>query len=137
LTIGTGTFIPHAKFAVPRSYVYLIDIPSYGYTFSSTGPTWFLHAPFPDLTFATMVVDNDFWVWNSNGRTLDHILTELWYKLNGVGAEIPLDYTLGYRVNALHKLPSLYLDWAGIARLEHYFPTPPQPPSYWLPKPLT
>jgi len=136
MTIGTGTFLPSPGFHFPRSYVYLLDFPTYGYHYTHGGPTWELNAPPPDLTFVRITANPLWYPWVSSYFPLSSILTELYYKLNGVGPNIPLDYTLGYRIEPTTGKPSLYLDWAGIARLPVLFPLPPQPSSYWLPKPF-
>jgi len=136
MTIGTGTFLPQAKFWVLRSYIYELDIARYGDTITHSAFRFTIHAVPPDPTFAVIQFDNSWALWNSNSRSLDRIVTEFWYKAGGVGAETPLDFTLGYRVRPTSKLPSLFFNWSSGPRDEQVFPLPPQPLNYWLPPPL-
>ena len=136
MTIGTGTFAPQAKFAFPRSYIYELDIARYGNTLTQTSGRFTIHAPPPDPTFAVIQFDDNWFTWNSNARTLDHIVTEFWYKAGGVGPETPLNFTLGYRVRPTSKRPSLYFNWFSGTRDEQIFTLSTQPSNYWLPNPL-
>lgn len=136
MTIGTGTFTPNAGFSFPRSFVYELDIASYGDAISQLAARFTIHATPPDPTFAVIQFDNDWYLWNSNVRSLDHVVTEFWYKAGGLGPEIPLPFTLGYRVRPTSLRPSLYFNWSSGPRLEFIFALPQQPLNYWLPKPL-
>jgi hypothetical protein len=136
MTIGTGTFIPQAKWWSPRSYLYQLDIARYGTTITQVDARFTIHAVPPDPTFAVIQFDNNWYSWNSNVRSLDYIVTEFWAKPGGVGAEVPLDFTLGFRIQPSTKRPSLFFNWFTGARLEQIFDLPAQPPGYWRPGPL-
>jgi len=136
MTIGTGTFLPGAGFSFPRSYVYELDIATYGDTITRSGARFTIHAVPPDPTIAVIQFDNDWFLWNSNVRSLDHIVTEFWAKVGGVGPEIPLPFTLGYRVRPASLLPSLFFNWFSGPRLENVYHLPQQPLNYWLSRPL-
>ena len=136
MTIGTGTFLPQGQFYFVRSYVYELKIARYGDGLTRSAFRFTIHATPPDPTFAVVQFDNTWAVWNSNGRSLDHIVTEFWYKAGGVGPEIPLAYTLSYVQNPDTGHPCVQFEWfAGPPDFET-FSLPAQPSNYWLPAPL-
>jgi hypothetical protein len=137
VTIGTGTFLPSAKFYTPRSYIYQLDIALYGDTITHVAGRFTIHAVPPDPTIAVIQFDSSWYLWNSNKRSLDHIVTEFWYKAGGIGPEIPLPFTLGYWVNTTTRVPGLFFNWSSGPRLERIFDLPAQPLNYWLPPPLS
>lgn len=137
MTIGTGTYDPQAKFWMPRSYVNGLYFATYaGNTVSRVAARFTVHAVPPDPTIAVMQIDNNFWLWNSNKRSLDYIVTEWWYKAGGVGPELPLDFTLSYINDPPHHATALKFEWTPLSPTFVYFPLPPQPLNYWLPPPL-
>lgn len=136
MTIGTGTFLPYGGFRFPRSYIYQIDIARYGDTITHSAGRFVIHAVPPDLTTLTFQFDNAWYLWNSNYRTLDHIITECFAKIGGVGAEIPVNFTLGYWNNPTGKRPGLFVNWFTGSRDGEIFNLPAQPLNYWLPRPL-
>jgi hypothetical protein len=135
-TIGAGTFSPSGAFSLPRSYLYNFDIARYGDAISSAGPTWFIHAPLPDPTFAVIIADNDWFVWNSNGRTLDHILTDFYYEVPPSTVKHPLDYKLTYSLSPITHNPALVFEWFTGTPDFQSFLLPSQAFGYWLPRPL-
>lgn len=136
MTIGTGIFVPNAHFAFPRSYIYQLDIARYGDTLTHLAGRFTIHAVPPDPTVAIIQFDNDWWLWNSNARTLDHVVTEFYALVGGVPPQIPLNFTLGYRIQPATGKPSLFFNWFTGPRDEQVFDLPPQPLNYWLPPPL-
>jgi len=116
--------------------VYQIDIALYGDTLTRVAGRFTIHATPPDPTFATIQFDNTWYVWNSNVRSMDRIVTEFWYKAGGVGPELPLPFTLGYWLNPTTKKPGLYFNWSIGSRLPAIINLPVQPLNYWLPRPL-
>src|SRR5689334_409475 len=134
--IGTLTCLPSPKFSLVRSYLYDIDIALYGDGFSGTGSVRFIHAVPPDPTFITIIFDNDWYVWNSNGRTLDNILTDFYVQTPPSTVKTPLPVTLGYWYNPATKRPGLFLNWYTGARTPVIIPLPSQPFGYWAPRPL-
>jgi len=136
MTIGTGTFLPSARFAFPRSYVYEIAIARYGDTLTQAGMTFTIHAPPPDPTVLIIVFDSRLGVWTSNRLTLDFCVKECYVLAGGVPPQIPLNYSLSYGLNPLTDHPALLFEW--------FLGTPDfqtvklvqQNPNYWLPKPL-
>jgi len=136
VTIGTGTFLPYGGFRFPRSYIYELDIARYGDTITHSAGRFTIHAVPPDPTVAIIQFDNDWWFWNSNYRTLDHIVTEFFALPGGVGPEVPLPFTLGWRVRPGSVRSSLFFNWYVGDRDEQIFQLPPQPPGYWLPPPF-
>lgn len=67
---------------------------------------------------------------------MDYIISESWYKAGGVGAEIPLNFSLTYAVDLSSHRPTLYYAFFGGTTDPEVFTLPKQPPSYWLPPPL-
>jgi len=137
MTIGAGTFTPQGQFWFPRSYVYGITIATYvGQTITQGSFSFTIHAPPPDNTFLRCNLDPRFYVWSSNSWSLDHIVTDFWYKLDGIGSEIPHDYDLRWVFNATRHRNELLLQWTPLTPTFNAFNLPAQPLNYWLPKPL-
>jgi len=136
MTIGTGTFLPSAKFAFPRSYIYEIVIARYGDTITQSGMTFTIHAVPPDLTTATIVFDSLFGIWSSNKRTLDYCVKEFYYQVGGVGTQNPLPFTLSYTLSPFTQRPCLRFEWSGGSPDFQRFALVPAPADYWLPRPL-
>lgn len=137
MTIGTGTFIPAAKFRFPRSYIYQIDIARYGDTITQIANRFEIHAPAPDLTVAVIIIDPAWFLWNSNYRTLDYVVTDFFALVNGVPPQVPLNYTLGWWENPVTHVPGLFFNWYSGFRDPQIFTLPRQPLNYWLPYPLS
>jgi len=80
-TIGSYFSEPNGRFALRRSYITHIvlqqNTDNYPPTLSDNLITW------PSLGFPSIVqymtLLPEFLVWNSNGYTLDHIITAYWY----------------------------------------------------------
>ncbi len=136
MTIGTGTFSPTAKFAFPRSYVYRLLIARHGLTLAQTGSTWLFINPPPEPTVGVLVIDPAFWAWNSNGRSLDHIVTDFYYVVPPDPTQHPLNFSLAYGSDPVKNQPALFFDWFSGAPDFQTFTLPAQPSNYWLPKPL-
>lgn len=136
MTIGTGTFLPSAKFAFPRSYIYEIVIARYGDTITQSGMTFTIHAIPPDPTIAIIVFDSLFGVWSSNKRTLDYCVKEFYYLAGGLPPQNPLPFTLSYTLSPLTGRPCLQFEWSSGTPDFQRFALVSQPPNYWLPRPL-
>lgn len=107
-----------------------------GNTVSRAFTTFTVHAVPPDPTFAVMRLATDFWNWSSNKRSLDFIVEEWYYKAGGAGPNIPLDFTLSYINDPAHHATALKFEWTALPPVFEFFTLPPQPDTYWLPKPL-
>ncbi len=136
MTIGTGTFIPSAGFAFPRSYVNEIVIARYGDTITQAGMTFTIHAVPPDPTVAIIVFDSLFGIWSSNGRTLSYCVKEFYALAGGVPPQIPLPFTLEYALSPFTLRPALLFRWFTGSPDYQRFQLVPSPPNYWLPRPL-
>jgi len=136
MTIGVGTFLPSARFAFPRSYVYEIVIARYGDTITQAGMTFTIHAPPPDLTVAIIKFNSRLGVWTSNRLTLDFCVDEFYALVGGGGSPIPLNYVLKYELSPLTQRPALVFEWyVGTPDYQRFNLTQPGSP-YWLPPPL-
>jgi len=135
-TLGTGTFTPPGKFTFPRSYITDFVIYRQGTTVTRSVGAFTIHAVPPDPTFAYVQMRNNFYFWNSNRWQLPYIISESWYKVGGVGAEIPLPFNLTYAYDATTQRPTLYFAFFGGFTDPERFILPPQPLNYWLPPPL-
>jgi hypothetical protein len=136
MTIGVGTFLPSARFAFPRSYVYEIVIARYGDTITQAGMTFTIHAVPPDPTVAVIVFNSRLGVWTSNRLTLDFCVNEFYALPGGVGPAIPLNYTLSYTQSPTDGRPCLQFEWYITAPdFQRFKLTSPGSP-YWLPPPL-
>jgi len=136
MTIGVGTFTPAGRFTFPRSYVYDLVFYRQGDTLTRSLGRITIHAVPPDPTFAVVQFRNNFYFWNSNRWQLPYIVSESWYKLGGVGPEIPLNFTLDYAIDPVTLRPSIYYSFNGGKTDPETFTLPDQPSSYWLPPPL-
>ena len=136
MTIGTGTFSPAGKFAFPRSYVYALKINRYGWTIARTGFRFVLTAhPFTN-TIITLQISNSWGLWNSNGRTLDHIVDEFFLLQDGFPPEVPMNYWFKYAIDSTTLKPSVIFDWSAFPDDYQTFSLPGQPLNYWLPPPF-
>lgn len=136
MTIGTGTFLPSARFAFPRSYVYEIVIARYGDTITQAGMTFTIHAPPPDPTVAIIVFNSRLGVWSSNRLTLDFCVEEFYALAGGVPPQIPLNYTLKFAISPLTNRTCLTFEWfTGLPDWQRFALTSPGSP-YWLPPPF-
>lgn len=136
MTIGTGTYHPNAKFFFPRSFAYEFVIARYGDTITNSGFEWTIHAVPPDPTFAVIKMAESFFNWNSNGRSLDFVITDFYAKVGGTGPNVPLDFSLSWGLSPVTKNNALIFEWfTGTPDFEA-FPLPSQPFGYWLPHPL-
>jgi hypothetical protein len=133
MTIGSGTFSPAGRFTFPRSYVYDLVIYRQGTTVTRALGAFTIHAVPPDPTFAYVQVRNNFYFWNSNRLQLPYIVSESWYKIGGVGAEIPLPFELDYAIDPITLRPTIYYTFFGGKTDPQTFTLPEQPSSYWLP----
>jgi hypothetical protein len=131
-----GFYLPSNKFSFRRSYVYEIAIARYGDTVTHVNGRFTIHAVPPDPTVLIIQTYPNFWNWNSNGYTLDHIVTECFALAGGVGPEIPINFTLQYGQHPTkHRAVLEFLWYTGSPDFE-YFPLPVQPPHWWMPPPL-
>lgn len=136
MTIGTGTFIPNGQFWPFRPYVqHLIFFKNFGSVTHVQG-RFTLLAPPPNPAQFVVQFDNDFWIWNSNKRSLNRIVTESWYKPNPGDAEIPMPFILSWNANILAPGQNLYFYPFGLGDDPVVFDLHPAPSDYWLPPPL-
>jgi len=120
---------------MPRSYIRGIYFATYaGNTVSRSYTSFTVLAVPPDPTFAVMVMAEDFFLWNSNKRSLDFIVEQWYYKAGGVGPNIPLDFSLSYINDPPHHATALKFEWTALPPTFVYFPLPEAPPDYWLPR---
>lgn len=134
MTIGTGNFIPQAKFSFPRSYIRGICLRfdpgaiitqhiNYFSGYDSATPTLYFEVHY----------DARFHAWSSNNWTLDYIITENWVNVPPTNpTQIPFDFALvvEYRLgfgNYVLFAPG------GLGTVRNYFDLPPAPPTYWKP----
>lgn len=136
MTIGTVTCLPSAKFATPRSYIYELCIARYGDSINQAANVWTIHAVPPDSTFVKLIMRPNYYLWSSNRGTLDFVFDEAYVDIGGVPPHVPFSFTLSYGESPLTQRPALILDWFSGSPDYQAFPLPPQPPNYWLPKPL-
>jgi hypothetical protein len=136
VTIGTGTFNPAPYFECPRSYIYQFSVAWYGDVITHSYNTFTIHAVPPDLTTATIIVDENWYLWNTNSRSLDHIVKEFYYQIGGVGIHYPLDYYLTYAVHPTTGRLGLFTGGSSLLADFYTFDLPGQPRGYWLPPPL-
>jgi len=137
MTIGTGTFLPSAWFALPRSYIYRLCLAQYlGNTWAGAGPTYILSAVPPDPTFAVLEVESTFYAWSSDTWALPRIVKNFYYEVPPSIVQHPVDFSLKYGMDPLTFEPALLLEWFTGTPLYFVSKLPPAPPSYWAPRPL-
>lgn len=131
MTIGTGYYYPSAKFAIPRSYVAKVVCHSAGFSLTQDVNKFQLSfAPvYPSVYHWTF--DLYWWLWNSNVRTLDHIITESYYVNTPDPTQIPLDFGLYWVRYAPDYLPTVRFA-PNLSSVEPvFFDLPTYPPNYW------
>lgn len=94
MTIGIGTYSPAPKYWFPRSYIYEVFNCDAGFSLTQDVNKFALSfAPvFPSVYHWTF--DLDWWLWNSNVRSIDHIITECYYVDTPSTVQTPLNFTL-------------------------------------------
>lgn len=136
MTIGIGTFLPSARFAFPRSYVYEIVIARYGDTITQAGMTFTIHAVPPDPTIAIIVFNSRLGVWTSNRLTLDYCVEEFYYLAGGLPPQVPLPFKLSYALSPFTQRQCIQFEWSvGTPDFQRFQLTSPGTP-YWRPPPL-
>lgn len=134
MTLGAGTFIPYAKFALPRSYLAGI-----WFQFNAgSSVVWSGgHAAITDVggvvTAGVTLYANAF-PWNSNFYTLDYWIIESWYKVAPSPTEIPLPFALTYYRDPDDDFPYLlYQPFSVVGTGNYKFLLPGAPSDYWGP----
>ena len=132
MVMGTGNYIPQAKFWFPRSYIRGIclrfdpgaiiyqDVNRF-YGYDSATPTLYFEVH----------IDERFVAWSSNSWSLDFIITENW-----VNAPIndPTKHAFDFALITEYRLGhGVYILFApgGLGTVKHYFDLPPAPTGYW------
>jgi len=134
VTLGSGSYIPGAKFASPRSYLA-------GIWFNfNPGSTVVWTDNFAHVTDAGGVVTAgvrfapEFFVWSSNVYSLDFMVIESWYKVAPSPSEIPLPFLLQFYQDPVAKIPYIFyspFSSPPAADYKHFLPF--GPPDYWGP----
>lgn len=93
-------------------------------------------APPPNPARFVVQFDNNWWLWNSNKRTLDHVVKESWYKPTPSDPETPMDFIFSYNKNVLADGQNVYFYPFGLGGDPVVFDLPKAPLSYWLPPDL-
>lgn len=83
MSFAPGTFHPSAGYSFPRSYVNNFQIQRLGGSLVQNNNFWILSAPPPNPATFHIEMDLAFFAWSSNGRSMDHIITESFYRPNG------------------------------------------------------
>lgn len=136
MVLGSGTFIPNAKFAVPRSYLRGIwlsfDTPAI--VSWSDNAVNFADSAMPVVTGRIAFLP-EFWAWNSNRYTLDFTIIESWYSFNGGVTQIPLPYCLTWYHDNDMSTYLVYGPFCAVGTGAFKHDMPPAPPDYWQPMP--
>lgn len=136
MTIGAGTFLPQARFAFPRSFIYDFYVFRNGDTVVQTANKFVVTDTANPLLTATFVMALKFYAWTSNGWTMDHVIVESYYQNTPGGTQFALPYNLIFKLDPVTLKNSLYLGWSGLTSDPQLCHLPQQPSDYWLPKPL-
>lgn len=132
MVLGAGNFIPQAKFALPRSYIY-------GVWFSfDTGSVVNWSANVADFAgpggtvIGRVTFAPEIWAWSSNAYTLDYMIVESWYSIVPNPTQNPLPFALRQYFDPLNGRPYLLYEpfsTSGSAAFKHAMP--PAPPDYY------
>lgn len=133
MTIGTGTFVPTARFSFPRSFINELVLYRNLDAVTFIGNVFTIYAPPPDPTTATIKILPAFIAWSSNGYTLDYLVTECYYQLTPGGTENPMPFDVVFHVNPTNGHNQLVIGWFGLHADPETFPLESAPSSYWLP----
>lgn len=133
MTKGTGSYLPQAKFAFPRSYVRGFCVRVNAPVTFTTNKAIFFDAGAPTRRF-TVETDMRFYNWSSNRYTLDFVITESYYQNLPNLTKIAVLYTVSWLISPLNR--SVYVEYLpfGLAFIPRYYTDyPPAPPGYWKP----
>lgn len=131
MTIGTGSYYPSAKFAFPRSYVAKVVCHSAGFLLTQDVNKFTLdfRPTYPSVYHWTF--DLYWWLWSSNVRSLDHIITESYYVNEPDPTQIPLNFGLYWVRYPPDNLPTVRFA-PNLSSVEPvFFDLPTYPPGYW------
>lgn len=134
MTIGTGHFLPSAKFAFPRAYYRGIGFDIAGYTVTAADYSYRWVKVSDPFEIWTIAIDPRFYYWSSNRWTLDFVMTDFYYQIGGLPTRYPQPYTLQTWTHPNNLSPYLLFQFSNIDFGEfHWFDFPPAPPGYWRP----
>lgn len=134
MVLGAGTFVPRAKFAFPRSYLYGIWFSfDTGSVVNWTDNTADFIAPGGTVT-GRVTFAPEFWAWSSNCYTLDFAIIESWYAVFPSPTQNPLPFALTYYSDPLNGRPYLvYNPFSAVGTADFKHAAPPAPSDYWRP----
>lgn len=135
MTLGAGSYIPHAKFAFPRSYL---------------AGVWFQFNPGSSVVWtdnfaavtdvggvitAGIEIAPEAFAWSSNCYTLDFLITQSWYKIAPSPVEIPLPFALIWYTDPDTVIPYVvYQPFSAENTGNYKHLLPGAPDDYWGPK---
>lgn len=134
MVLGAGTFVPGARFALPRSYWYGVWL-----SFNSDAVvSWvgnevtFLDPP--SGVTGLIGFEPRAWSWSSNCYTLDFLIVESWYRVPPSPTQNPLPFVLTYFVDPSDGKPYMvYSPFGAVGTGAFKHQAPPPPPGYWRP----
>lgn len=131
--IGIGTFYPQGGFTFPRSYVSRFAFPSY-WTLESHAGNQFVFNDFPvynDRIFVNLY--QNFWAWNSNAYSLDHIVVDCYYHALPSTVDLPTPFSLTWVAGTTSTNATIVLLSPFFGSSLQFFALPAAPGNYWLP----
>ena len=134
MTLGAGTYFPHAGFAFPRSYlagVWIVLNPGSSVTWTDN---FALAADVGGTVTAGIEIAENIFPWSSNAYTLDHLITQSWYKVAPSPTEIPLPFNLTWFTDPVSTFPYVVYEPFGetnTGNFKHLLPFAPA--DYWGP----
>jgi hypothetical protein len=132
VTIGTGSYSPSSGFWLIRAYNRYFNVIVDGVPVTQTINTFnFVDAGNPNVVFS-IVVDPDFYFWNTNKRTMDRVISESYYIVLPSFTQIPMPFSLTYYYSVAAGQQTLaFLPFGLGFTTEHVFPMELAGSPYW------
>jgi hypothetical protein len=131
--LGTPTYLPQAKFWINRGYVQRF---AFGFGANAIivqlGNEFIITDGNNPIVHVYCKVKADWWVWSSNGYTLDFIVEDWWLQIDPSPTKLPLNYTLTHWWDAPTGKMGVLLYLAGSTE-QYEMTLPVPPPTYWWP----
>lgn len=135
-TFGTVNCFPSPRFTMPRSYIQGIVIPLQGQSYTWDGLDLRVAVGSPVVFWFNVKFNHHFMPWTSNVYTLDYIVDEVSYDVNGGPFHNPYTASMTWGYHAPYHGASLFFDFLILLGGNVPFTLAPPPPHYWAPKPL-
>lgn len=135
-TFGTVNCFPSPRFTLPRSYVEGIVLPLQSQPYTFDGYNLRVAVGLPVVFWFNVNFNHHFMDWSSNSYSLDRVVDEVSYDVNGGVFHNPYTANMTYGFRAPFSEASLFFDFLILFGPNVALRLAGAPSGYWLPRPL-